>query len=144
MLERCFVTIFGIAQVHLLYTCPYQFIYHSEVDDINASTLNIIRNALNMMIYAVVSYACLVGGKVRIHMLESPANVQTSSMKPLQSITSSPSKYYRVARTLNLCMGLTCFGTMEGASQPTLEMTVSAQPLGDRLKWDMKNIKVFP
>jgi hypothetical protein len=63
-------------------------------------------------------------------MLESPANVQTSSMKPLQSITSSPSKYYRVARTLNLCMGLTCFGTMEGASQPTLEKwRLSAQPL---------------
>jgi hypothetical protein len=31
--------------------------------------------------------------------------------------------------TLNLCMGLTCFGTMEGASQPTLEKWLSAQPL---------------
>jgi hypothetical protein len=74
-----------------------------------------------MMIYAVVSYpACLVGGKVRLYVgisreradiiYETLAEHYFKSVEILQS-----------SGTLNLCMGLTCFGTMEGASQPTLE-----------------------
>jgi hypothetical protein len=60
MLERCFVTIFGIAQVHLLYTARTVYLSLGGGWYLNARYFT----NTNTMIYAVVSYpACLVGDK---------------------------------------------------------------------------------